>query len=86
MANLGLVAQARGQIDLAIHRLSMALAQADAISSRFLAAQIRLWLASLLPTTTATPYLAEARTIIIKGGYHRLLPHLERLEANLALR
>ena len=86
MANLGLVAQARGQIDLAIHRLSMALTQADAISSRFLAAQIRLWLASLLPATTATPYLAEARTIIIKGGYHRLLPHLERLEANLALR
>jgi DNA-binding SARP family transcriptional activator len=86
MANLGLVAQARGQIDLAIHRLSMALTQADAISSRFLAAQIRLWLASLLPSTTATPYLAEARAIITTGGYYRLLPHLERLEAKLALR
>jgi tetratricopeptide (TPR) repeat protein len=79
-ANLGLLALARGQHDLAIHRFSTALTQADAISNLFLAAQIRLWLASLLPAATARTYLAEARAIITTGRYHRLLPQLERLE------
>jgi DNA-binding SARP family transcriptional activator/predicted ATPase len=79
-ANLGLLALARGQNDLAIHRLSTALTQADAISSRFLAAQIRLWLAPLVPAANARAYLEEAREIITAGHYHRLLPQLERLE------
>jgi tetratricopeptide (TPR) repeat protein len=82
-ANLGLLALARGQNDLAIHRLSTALRQADAISSLFLAAQIRLWLASLLPADNARTYLAEARAIITTGRYHRLLPQLERLSHSL---
>jgi tetratricopeptide (TPR) repeat protein len=85
-ANLGRLAQARGQSELAIHRLSTALSQADTVSSRFLAAQIRLWLAPLLPPATARPCLAEARDIITAGHYHRLLPQLERLEAELAAR
>jgi predicted ATPase len=82
-ANLGLLAQAQGQNDLAIHRLSTALSQADAISSRFLAAQIRLWLASLLPAAAARPHLEEARATITAARYYRLLPQLERLEAKL---
>lgn len=85
-ANLGLLALARGQNELAIHRFTTALAQAKAISSRFLAAQICLWLAPLLPPATARAHLAEARTIITTGRYHRLLPQLERLEASLATR
>src|SRR6185436_5471071 len=39
-ANLGLVARARGQNDLAIHQLSTALARADGLGTRHLAAQI----------------------------------------------
>jgi tetratricopeptide (TPR) repeat protein len=85
-ANLGLLAIARGQNELAIHRLSTALAQADAISSRFLAAQIRLWLAPLLSPDAGRARLAEARAIITTGRYHRLLPQLERLESSLATR
>lgn len=84
-ANLGLLALARGQTELAIHRLSTALTQADAISSRFLAAQTRLWLAPLI-APAAGAYLAEARAIITAGRYHRLLPDLERLEQKLATR
>ena len=79
-ANLGLLAIARGQNELAIHRLSAALAQADAISSRFLAAQIRLWLAPLVAPALARTYLDEARAIIAAGRYHRLLPDLEQVQ------
>jgi tetratricopeptide (TPR) repeat protein len=80
-ANLGLLALAQNQNELAFHRLSTALTQADAISSRFLAAQIRLWLAPLIDPATARACLVEARTIITTAGYYRLLPQLERLEA-----
>jgi DNA-binding SARP family transcriptional activator len=79
-ANLGLLALARGQTGFALHRFTTALAQADAISSRFLAAQIRLWLAPLLPAESARVLLDEARAIITAAGYHGLLPQLERLD------
>jgi Tfp pilus assembly protein PilF len=82
-ANLGLLALARGQTELASHRLSTALTQADAIASRFLSAHIRLWLAPLIAHDKARAYLAEARTIITAGRYHRLLPDLERLDNSL---
>jgi tetratricopeptide (TPR) repeat protein len=85
-ANMGLLALARGQTDLAAHHLYMALTQADAISSRFLAAQIRLWLAPLVEPVTAATYLAEARAIVTAGRYYRLLPQLERLESSLSQR
>jgi hypothetical protein len=85
-ANLGLLALARGQTELAVHRLATALAQADAISSRFLAAQIRLWLAHLVVSDHARTYLSAARAIITSGRYQRLLPELERQEARLAAR
>ena len=79
-ANLGLVAQARGQKDLAIHRLSTALARADALGTRQLAAQIRLWLAPLLPVARAHTYLSEVRAISEYSGRQRLLEAVKQLE------
>lgn len=83
-ANLGLVAQQRGDNSLAIHRLSMAMAKADALGTRHLAAQIRLWLAVLLPPREARLRLAEARVIAEEGGRRLLLTEVERLEAQLS--
>ncbi len=54
-ANLGLLAVRRGQGPLAIHRLSTALARADTLGTRHLAAQIRVWLAPLLPPPRPAP-------------------------------
>ncbi len=78
-ANLGLVAIRRGQTALAIHRLSTALAQADALGTRHLAAQIRIWLAPILPPAEAHAMLAEARAIAESGGRRRLLDEIDRL-------
>jgi tetratricopeptide (TPR) repeat protein len=79
-ANLGLAAKARGETALAIHRLSTALAQADALGTRHLSAQIRLWLAPLLPPAEARHRLAEARALAEQGGRQRLLAEAARLE------
>ncbi len=80
-ANLGRVAARRRETALAIHRLSTALARADSLGTRHLAAQIRLWLAPLLPPTEARAALAEARAIAESGGRKRLLEEVERLES-----
>jgi hypothetical protein len=77
-ANLGLVALRRGQTALAIHRLSAALARADALGTRHLAAQVRVWLAPLLPSAEAQVALAEARAIAESGGRRRLIEEIER--------
>lgn len=79
-ANLGLVALERDQIPLAIYRLSTALGQADALGTRHLAAQIRIWLAPLLPPAEARTRLAEARAIAESSGRKRLLAEIEQLE------
>ncbi len=79
-ANLGLVAARRGELPLAIHRLSTALTQADALGTCHLAAQVRLWLAPLLPPAEARARLAEARAIAESGGRRRLLEEIARLE------
>ena len=78
-ANLGLVAAQTGQTALAIHRLSTALARADALGTVHLAAQIRLWLVPLLPRPEARAMLAEARAMAESGGRKRLLEEAERL-------
>lgn len=80
MANLGLVARERGQITMAILRLSTALAQAEDLGQRHLAAQIRVWLAPLLPKAEARAMLAEARAIASSGGRKRLLEEIEQAE------
>ncbi len=79
-ANLGLVALRRGETALAIHRLSAAVAHADALGTRHLAAQVRIWLAPLLPAAEARAALAEARAIAENGGRRRLLEEIARLE------
>ena len=82
-ANLGLVALRRGQTSVAIQRLSTALSLADALGTRHLAAQVRLWLAPLLPPAAARAALAEARAIAESGSRRRLLAELAQLEARL---
>jgi tetratricopeptide (TPR) repeat protein len=82
-ANLGLVAVRRGQTASAIHRLSTALARADALGTQHLAAQIRVWLAPLLPPDEARTALAEARAIAESGGRKRVLEEVGRLEREL---
>jgi tetratricopeptide (TPR) repeat protein len=83
-ANRGLVAHRRGETALAIHRLSTALARADAIGTRHLAAQIRLWLAPLLPPAEARARLAEARAFAESSGRRRLLEEAVGLERQLS--
>jgi DNA-binding SARP family transcriptional activator len=82
-ANLGLVALRRGQTTVAIHRLSAALARADALGTRHLAAQVRLWLAPLLPANEARATLAEAKALAESGNRRRLLAEIARLEDEL---
>ncbi len=79
-ANLGRVAQQRGETALAIHRLSTALAKAEALGLPHLTAQIRVWLAPLLPPAAAQVQLAEARALAESGGRKRLLEEIEQLE------
>ncbi len=81
-ANLGLVARARGETATAIHRLSTALARADAIGTQHLAAQIRIWLAPLLPPAEARARLAEARQIAESGGRTRLLTQIDEASSS----
>jgi DNA-binding SARP family transcriptional activator len=82
-ANLGRVAQRRGETTLAIHRLSTALARAEALGLPHLTAQIRLWLAPLLPPAEARVQLAEARAIAESGGRKRLLEEIEQAERKM---
>jgi tetratricopeptide (TPR) repeat protein len=79
-ANLGLVAQARGESALALYRFSAAMAQADAIGTRHLASQIRLWLAPLLPPAEGRARLAEVRAFAESEGRARLLQQAAALE------
>jgi len=81
-ANLGLVALARGETALALHRLSAAMAHADALGTHHLAAQIRLWLAPLLPPAEARARLAEVRAFA--QGRTRLLADAEAVGRTLA--
>lgn len=82
-ANLGLVAFKREQEGLAIHRLSTALGLAEAAGTQHLAAQIRVWLAPLLPEGEARRSLAEARAVAESSGRKRLLQEIQALEMRL---
>ncbi|CAN5655583.1 AAA family ATPase [soil metagenome] len=79
-ANLGLVAQQRGDQALAVQCLTDALAQAEALNIRFLVTQVRLWLAALLPPTLARDQLAHARLMAEQDGYRQLLAKVIQLE------
>jgi tetratricopeptide (TPR) repeat protein len=82
-ANLGRVAHRRGETALAIHRLSTALAQADSLNLKHLGAQIRLWLAPLLPPQEARLRLAEVRALAESSGRKRMLEEALKLEKEL---
>jgi DNA-binding SARP family transcriptional activator len=83
LANLGRVARKRGETTLAIHRLSTALAKAEALGLPHLAAQIRLWLAPLLPPNEARAALHEVRVLAESTGRRRLLEEAQQLESSL---
>ncbi len=82
-ANLGLVSIRRGDTTLAIHRLSTALARAEAAGTQHLAALIRIWLAPLLPPAEARATLAEARALASQGQRKLLLEQIDEVEKNL---
>ncbi|MBX3010740.1 MAG: AAA family ATPase [Caldilineaceae bacterium] len=79
IANLGLLAQARGDQATARRLLAEALEQTDALQIRFPSAQIRLWLAPLLPAADAQHLLHDARRIAQEDGYQQLLTQAEQL-------
>src|SRR5262249_28680810 len=85
-ANLGLVALARGETALALYRLSAAMAQADALAPRHLAAQIRIWLAPLLPPAEGRARLAEVRTFAESTGRARLQKEAAEVEQKMVLK
>ncbi|WP_217352434.1 ATP-binding protein [Candidatus Viridilinea mediisalina] len=79
-ANLGLSASARGDAAQARGLLQSALRRADGLGTNYLAAQIHIWLAPLLPSNEAKLSLQTARSIANQGGYRRLLEEIERWE------
>ncbi len=82
-ANLGRVAQQRGESELAIQRFSTALANAETLGLLHLAAQIRLWLVPLLPPDEARAALIEVRTLARRTSRKRLLEEAQQLELKL---
>jgi DNA-binding SARP family transcriptional activator len=79
-ANMGRLALSRGQTSLAIHRFSTALARAENLGLYHLAAQIRIWLALLLPPAEAKVQLEQARTFAERGKRKYLLEQIKNLE------
>ncbi len=79
-ANLGLVARAREDIPLAVQHLSTAMHAADALGIQHLAAQIRIWLASISDKPQAHTYLTQAETIARHGGRALLLAQIAALK------
>ncbi|HRE28751.1 MAG TPA: hypothetical protein PK954_19060, partial [Anaerolineales bacterium] len=60
--------------------------QADAIGTQHLAAQIRVWLAPLLPWPEAEAHLERARLVAEAGGRRRLLEQIEMALSQRPLR
>jgi predicted ATPase len=82
-ANLGLAAVKKGDRAAAIRWLSQAMADADALGTRHLAAQIRIWLAPLLQGEEARIILQEARAIAEDGGRQKLLEEIREVEKTI---
>jgi hypothetical protein len=74
---------APGALEKQARRL-LADARADALGTRHLAAQIRIWLAPLLPPAEARATLAEARALAESGNRARLLEEIAQLELKIA--
>lgn len=78
-ANLARLDLARGDKLLAIHRFSTALAHAESLGTHHLAAQIRLWLAPLLPAEQAAALISAAKDFAESGGRQYLLKQIKEL-------
>lgn len=83
-ANLGLLSREQGQAEAAVERLAAARAMADEAGLQQLAAQIRIWIAPLLPREQALAQLDQARAIAERGGRMRLLEEEEQARRQLA--
>jgi tetratricopeptide (TPR) repeat protein len=82
-ANLGLVAKARGESDLARERLRKALDLAAQLGSHHLEVRIRIWLAPLLSYEEGVLCLKAARTLAEQDGLRSLLEEIGGLENRL---
>jgi tetratricopeptide (TPR) repeat protein len=82
-ANLGLVAKARGDTELARERLQTALNLVEPLGNHHLEVRIRLWLAPLLSSKEALACLNSARILAEQGGLNGLLEEIDELEKNL---
>jgi tetratricopeptide (TPR) repeat protein len=78
-ANIGLVARAREDVSSATRLLASAMNKADALGVHHLAAQIRIWLASLLTNEEAQQRLAEATVLANNGERQRLIAQIEAI-------
>lgn len=82
-ANLGRVAVERGETTMGLHLLSKALAKAEDLGTHHLAAQIRLWLAPLLPRDQALKILNDVRAFAERGARRFLLQQVAKVEERL---
>jgi hypothetical protein len=55
------------------------------MESHHLAAQIRLWLAPLVPLADARAHVAVARAIATQGARRAMLDEIEKLESSLGI-
>jgi tetratricopeptide (TPR) repeat protein len=83
-ANLGLVANERGDIDLARERLGTALKLVEPLGNHHLEVRIRIWLAPMLSLEDARACLNAARVLAEQGGLQGLLEEIEELEKDLS--
>ena len=84
MAGLGRIAAARGEKETALQQLTAALAGAEALGARHLAAQIRLWLIPLLPDEEARAHLVILRALAEKEGTPELWRQIARFKGSFA--
>jgi DNA-binding SARP family transcriptional activator/tetratricopeptide (TPR) repeat protein len=84
-ANLGRVAAQRGDTVRALHTFMSAREQAETVAAHHLVAQIRLWLAPLLPASEARQELAAVRTFAEQTGRGTLLDEVAQVAARLTL-
>jgi DNA-binding SARP family transcriptional activator len=82
-ANLGLVAKARGKMDLAREQLQKALTLVEPLGNHHLEVRIRIWLAPLLAAQDAQACLNTARVLAERDGLYGLLEEIAQLEKGL---
>ena len=80
-----LVARAREDVDSATQHLQQAMVKADALGVHHLAAQIRIWLATLLDAETARQRLDEASVLARNGERQLLLTQIEAIRTTRGL-